>query len=1091
MSTELLLAPVSAGKTTTALNILSQIVRERAFAPVWVLLSGNRQEDAFRQRLAEQSGRSVHFNISFFSFYNLYAHLLDIAGRPQRRLDQIARLRLLRLLLSDLQNTGQLKVFHKIADKPGFAKVIADFIYELKQNVIYPETFKEVASSDKDHDLAAIYTAYQQMLQQNDLVDRDGEGWLALSALRDDPEKIPGLALLLVDGYDQFTRLQAQLIALLASRAERTLVTLPTVAGREQTIGRRFSEAVAQLNEAHERLGQPLKIAHLQAAVHVSKPSALLRLAEDSFPLEVQAHSSEGCLYWIEAPDLVQEAAAVMRRVKRLLLTTNCRPDDVLVAVRDWDRYGRHLANAARQYSVPIELHYSDSLANNPLIIALNQLVMLHQNDFRRHDLLDVLRSPYFDIPGFGRVETDLLERISRVLVVTGGRDAWIEAVSLAAMPQPLEEEAEVVTPVLSTDQAEVLIERLTAFFNTATPPDNATMDAYVEWLENLIGDDTESDPDEESAPHITPGFSILSQVRQTAEREGVAERDLKALKGFKRVLQGLLTTQQLARALGLERKGNIERAVFVRELQIAVGATLIEGRTDRSGKVLVTTVADARGLPHKHVFIPGLSEGIFPAPIPEDPLYLDSERLALRHAGVRLETQSERAADEGLFYELINAAQESLTLSRPTVINGALWPESHLWRAVKILYSDSQTLIEQNRIHLGDVVGPDEVSTRAEASLAVANALNRGELSGDVYNWLVVAEQGYWGHVLHARQVEYRRMTSRMRDAYSGRLTSPRLLDWIANELGPEHIWSASQFNDYGVCGFRFFAKRLLKLEKIEEPEPGLTSQQLGTLNHAILEKTYLHLGDVTIAPPYAEQAVNVLREVANKILHEAPRRYGFRASALWEQEKVALLRRLETLIRLDFAESNPLANLLVAFPRRPYRQEVPFSPDGNHSILLPLDNTIGGLQVTGYIDRLDRVGEQVLVIDYKTGSTRIPLREMERGRNFQMMLYLLAGQYILDHDPDPDAPDTVAGGLFWHLRDNKTSGQIMVDSDEGRAAMQQARQHLSRNIREGRQGNFAVEPNRRGRGPCAHYCEFHHLCRESVMNPSMDSNA
>lgn len=1090
MPPEILLAPAGAGKTTTALDVLIETVESGDFAPVWVLLSSNRQEDAFRQRLVESSERSVHFNISFFSFYNLYAHLLDIAGQPQRRLDQTARLRLLSSLLNDLQREGRLKVFNKIADKPGFTQVIADFIYELKQNVIYPETFMEMATSDKDRDLAEVYMTYQQTLRQNDLVDRDGEGWLALTALRDKPERMPNLALLLVDGYDQFTPLQAELIALLASHAERTLVTLPTVPGREKTVGRRFSEALVQLQQAHERLDQPLKVTHSQMGVPVNKPPALVHLNENSFRPDAPMYSSDGCLSWIEAPNPAQESVAIMRRVKRLLLTTASQPDDMLVAVRDWDRYGKHLANAARQYGVPIALHYGDSLGDNPLMIALNQLVTLHQNDFLRRILLDVLRSPYFVVPGLGSSEAELLERISRVLVVTGGRDAWIEAISLAAIARA-DSEDEVSTPVLSTEQATALRERLTVFFDTVTPPEQTTMAGYIQWLENLMGDDSEPDLDDATSVSRTSSYRLLAQARQVAGGEGIVERDLIALQTLKRVLRGLLTTQRLLTTLGLERNAIIQRADFIRELQNAVGVIHIEKSVSRSGKVLVTTVADARGLPHKHIFIPGLSESIFPAPIPEDPLYLDSERVAFRRAGLRLETQSERAADEGLFYELINAAQESLTLSRPTVNNGALWPESHLWRAVKTLYSDSQALIAQDRIRLGDVVALEEASTQTEAALAVADAMNRDKSGGEVYNWLVAAEKQHWNHIQRARQIEHQRMTGSRYDAYSGRLTRPHLLDWVARELGPERVWSASQFNDYGACGFRFFAKRLLKLEKIEEPEVGLDALQLGTLNHTILEATYGRLSGVTIEPHYAEQAVDILRQVTDEILKDAPYRYGFRPSALWEQEKAALVRRLETLVRLDFSEGNPLAKLTNSHPRQPYRQEVPFSPDDEQPILLSVDDAIGSLHVMGYIDRMDRVGDQVIVIDYKTGSTRIPVREMEQGRNFQMMLYLLAGQSILARDPDPDAPRKIAGGLFWHLRDSKASGQILIDSDEGQTAIQQALQHLSLNIQEGRQGNFAVEPNRRGSGPCTHYCEFHQFCRESIMKRSRNNDA
>ena len=143
-------------------------------------------------------------------------------------------------------------VFHKIADKPGFAKVVAEFIYELKQNVVYPDKFYTVAESgtDKDRDFANIYIAYQELLRRNNLIDREGEGWLALEEVKNKPQVGQEIAHLLVDGFDQFNLLQSQLLALLASRVQQTIITLPQVQGREKTLGRRFTEAQQRLTTA-------------------------------------------------------------------------------------------------------------------------------------------------------------------------------------------------------------------------------------------------------------------------------------------------------------------------------------------------------------------------------------------------------------------------------------------------------------------------------------------------------------------------------------------------------------------------------------------------------------------------------------------------------------------------------------------------------------------------------------------------------------------------------------------------------------------------------------------------------------------------
>ena len=1089
MPSELLLAPVGAGKTEYALNQLHNVIKTQPFAPVWVLLPGRRQEDALRQRLVEGTQeRRIFFNITFFSFYTLYARLLDIVGKPQRELDETARLRLIRGLLKELQSQNQLTVFQKIADKPGFATVVADFIYELKQNVIFPENFEEVAmrGTDKDRDLAIIYMGYQAMLRKNNLIDREGEGWLALEEIKQPDNDAVGrnVAHLLVDGFDQFNPLQAQLLALLASRAQQTVITLPHIHGREKTLGRRFTEAKQRLISAFDQAGQSLIAHEMPPMSDPVRHKGLNHLIQHSFTSSAPKLRADECLKLIEAPDPKIEASAVMRQVKRLLLDSTS-PDEVLIAVRDWTLYAPHFESAARRYGIPTVLHYGDALANNPAVIALLNLLELTRYDFRRRDVLDVLRSPYFAVPGVDDATINQLDVISQEQQVIRGQQDWFDAIQAMAVTVT-DEDGETRPALLTSDEGSRLKNILAAFFEAITPPEVGSINDYIEWIEGLIGSDTTADPNEAEVEIDTPAYSLwmLEQIRQS--NEAFTARDLQAIHGIKKVLRGMLTTQKLFAVLSLEQSEDITWRDFLRDFKSAVGTATLTNNTNRSGKVLITSVTDARGLPHEHVFIPGLSEGIFPRPTPEDPIYLDSERQALTQVGVFLETQAERAADDGLFYELISLPRKCLTLSRPTVQNGAIWPESHLWRATKTIFDDADEILERHKIHLGGVVKAEDAAHRSEAVLAVADGFNQSAMNAPtiaLYNWLITQHKPHLQHIWHTRNIEQKRMTSRKLDSYSGQLQDPRLLDWVAAELGDKRVWSASQFNDYGACGFHFFAKRLLKLEAMDEPEEGMDALQRGTLVHAILEDTYRELTQrgVSITPEYMETALSILGNVAARILPTAPQIYGFRPSVLWAQEQATLMRKIEALVRVDFSEKSPLGKAFKG-DRLPYMQEVPLSGD-DKPLQLRLDGNL--VKVRGYIDRIDRIGDHAIVVDYKTGSTSIPTTEMTEGRNFQMMLYLLAGQAILETqlESDASAPKQIAGGTFWHLN-RDTSGVVHLDKPEDEEALEKAQTQLGEHLRQGRSGNFASVPNRKGGTACSHYCEFTQFCRVSIMN-------
>ena len=306
----------------------------------------------------------------------------------------------------------------------------------------------------------------------------------------------------------------------------------------------------------------------------------------------------------------------------------------------------------------------------------------------------------------------------------------------------------------------------------------------------------------------------------------------------------------------------------------------------------------------------------------------------------------------------------------------------------------------------------------------------------------------------------------------YSGVLSNARLQDEVADLLGPNRKWSASQLKDYGVCGFRFFAKRLLKLNEIEEPAPGADVLQLGSLQHRILEETYRDIADEGLAVDESnrEKALEYLAEIADDMLDRAPQQFNFRATATWQEEKQIIRARLAALVEMDFSDDSPLR--AYGGTRHVERLEHEFEID----IRLP---DMDAIRVRGIIDRIDRVDGKLALVDYKSGSAKIPIDDMTAGRDFQMLVYLHALGKIAH-----ERGEKVAGGMFWHLRSLKSSGEIDGKNDEHRAALDEAKQHIARNVRQGRQGAFPVHARELENGKCVRYCEFAHLCRRNVTN-------
>jgi RecB family exonuclease len=731
-------------------------------------------------------------------------------------------------------------------------------------------------------------------------------------------------------------------------------------------------------------------------------------------------------------------------------------------------------------------------------------LIDLREQDFPRRELLDTLHSPYVTPPDLTPDQIAQLERISLARQVVRGRATWLAAIAESARAGRDEEGEDI--PVLETAEAETLTRAVQRHFERLAPPPTGTAHDFTRWIADLIG------PDPDAAAHdaaegentgaesgksvsqsVPPGaehFNLLGGVRAGTDAERVA-RDMVALCEFRNTLSGIRAAHNLVAGDGAPRV--LAWADFRAELELAVGRAEVVpvGGLSRLGRVLATDVLEARGLPHDHVFILGMSEGVFPQPEPEDPLYTAGERDSLESSGIEVQTAAERADDLSLFYQIIGLARRSLTLSRFTVDRqGTPCPPSPYWTAVRALVDVPDGRIE--RAAVGAAPRLDDAATLHEAALAVA-AVFSGEQAADgaitaesVHNALL--DHAGWGmrwrNVLRGRAVEARREDPGSPfDRFSGLLAGPDLIAEAARVLGPDRVWSASQLNDLGACPFRFFARRLLQLEELKEPEEGLDALQRGLLNHAILERTYRRIAEeeLSIVPEHQARALAILAEAAADVFADAPTEFGFRPSPVWEHEAAEMLRRLAALVRTDFSESNPfrpvtgresrpVAERVQGLERRPLWLEARYGDESNVTV----DGPAGPLRVRGVIDRMDAAGGWVVVVDYKTGTTPHPVDEMRLGRDYQMLLYLLAAQTLL---PPSEPPLNVAGGLFWHIGNRAVSGEVL----DGDPALDDARAQLHAQVLAARAGQFPVLARKLDRGQCTTYCEFKTLCRTS----------
>ncbi|MCY3945861.1 MAG: PD-(D/E)XK nuclease family protein [Anaerolineaceae bacterium] len=831
----------------------------------------------------------------------------------------------------------------------------------------------------------------------------------------------------------------------LAASVKDAIITLPTVPGREETVGAGFRRALDLLR------------AHSPRPIHIDAPPASLDRRDPSLQELTTRLFTDGPaftqqlshLHLLEAPGPEKEALAITRHIKGLLLETDARPEDCLIVARAWSQYAGPLRAAGAEHEVPLAFARGEPLIDQPVMRHLLGLLELSGADFPLQETLDLLRAPCFRVPGLGREQVTTLERIGRKQRVSGGRDAWLSALEASCV-----------------EGSENIALALRRFMKAVTPPGDTESKGLWRWLRGLCGLDAEAEPDVYSLDMRSCVAAGPTPVSFAGE--------LAALDAFDSLLKRRARTseEQVDKARG--RQADVD--AWLADLREALGRARLEGDRARPGAVTVVEASMATGLEARHVFIPGLSAEIFPRKPGVDPTLLTSEREALARRGADL-GPGVGSDEDALFLQLLGLARDSLMLSRPAEVEGKSLFESHVWRELREL-CDAQ---EVETIRKTDFTPTALVASPGEALEALA-AFGDVAASQPLRSWLYSKHGELLEHVELAIQVEAGRMASGNKlDHFSGVLSDTRLIEKLATDLGEGKFWSASQLEQIGSGCFRFFASRILELQEMWQPKFGLDERGQGIINHAILEKSYSDLEQSGLAIEFdnLEVALRFLGKSAQVLFDDPPRDLGLVEDSVWKFEQQFVHRRLEAFLRSDFSGQGPLDNRLPGAGRRSRWSERNFGfvRGDLFTIPLPIDGKQENIGLRGKIDRLDEIDGRMLIVDYKRGSGPFSPTNVQMGIDVQMLVYLHVAKMLLERELPKS---NLTGGVYLYLRGLRSSR--LLRSGEG--MFRDAMIEIGRKIASARRGDFRTVPRHpdKDNGRCSHHCVFSQLCRIRV---------
>jgi ATP-dependent helicase/DNAse subunit B len=417
-------------------------------------------------------------------------------------------------------------------------------------------------------------------------------------------------------------------------------------------------------------------------------------------------------------------------------------------------------------------------------------------------------------------------------------------------------------------------------------------------------------------------------------------------------------------------------------------------------------------GTTYEYVFVIDVIEGTLPRPIKDDPILDFYERKRLKQAGLTLDDAADMARKEAFqFYALLHTPLKSFNLSYSEITT-----EGTAYRA-----SEPSTYFQ--RLGLKPIAfGFDVVASDMEARQIFLQQPKPPEL----------AEDPVLPQAIAAHTIEMYRLSGNPANEYAGVVGIP--FDFT------NHLFSASQLIKLGQCPFKWFASKGLGLSDLGEIEAELDVGLRGSLYHKVLElalKAYQENPQIKITD--SENLLNWFKD-AERVLN-------FPTFTAWEHQRQEHLKTLQSAME---------------------------QPEflGQETTVLAVEQKIMsecyGLPLRGYIDRIDKTPQGIVVIDYKT-SSKAPkgIKDATGEANIDMQLPIYQAA-IAKLYPD----ETIAKALYYSLTKGKEIASKSPPEDELKAAVDRLKSNLS-------EGSYPIEPDLK-REACR-YCEFDLVCRKS----------
>ncbi|MBY0550084.1 MAG: PD-(D/E)XK nuclease family protein [Candidatus Obscuribacterales bacterium] len=1100
--TSLLIGPYRSGKTRRLIKMALAFKAKHPFLEAVIIVPSARYASVLKRRLRDElllipeSERPPGlFGLNILPFYEACRSLLRPAGRECRTLPDELRIVLMKEILADLSRQGKLQALAPIIQFQGTLPSVVELIDELQRAGKSPgEVIKQLelaASAESLYlELAFAYREYWKKCAELRVFDLKQTAMAARELLHghaetpdptpttevdyalpflSDPNGIPFAPqaegtgfennyvcppflydLLLIDGFDRISHLQAQIIGGLARHARTTCVTfdfLPEALVPSHHAEPHTNTAQSIENPSDSPAMPPGATALTQTRADydwkVSSYKELLGCVPATVEFVTQPERTPARIDCFSTLDRFLEMREIARLCKEAVTARRVEASRILVIARSIDTYHGAVEAAFEEAGLDYFIDGSIKVSALAQWHFVLRMLSLPLTEYARRDVIDVLRSPYFNLEALA-LKPDALSRLdgkTYKLELVSGRESW------------------------------------TRFFNAS--PDFVEEGAALNRLMDLLDSVHADGLSVQRRVTITEDIlELLMKLPANDRRSGTTNARLEHefLRALRRVLKVMIMQETLVSECAVETGEEFLK----RLIKMTEGASFARPIPSRSG-IMICSADLAPSHCFDEIFIAGMVEGDFPRRVVGRGFLATDQVKRWLSYGIDVQNpRAEPAFERALFYSLLERAQSRIVLSLPQFEMDGSEPIPSFY--LKELEESHALKIERVAPFTRALCTPTSPREALSAAAWIGGVDQCERLSRyhpEINQYALDLRPGFTAAIS--------RTHAERNQVYNGYLKD--FVDTGALSVPLPEAWTASKLNTYGQCPFRFWVGNILKLEPREEAEAGLTSLSRGELYHKVLEIFFARWRLNPAAMPGEQEPETgaerkdslqpMIREAFDEALKILEKKPLFVPGPWWEQDKKEMLFRVSRFIRRELKRIQTDKDAVA-----PALFEVSFgtsNPTASPPLVLQCGDDV--VHIRGTIDRIDLPGGKIpasssgvvaKVIDYKSGGKTISFRDATSGRNLQVPIYALAvEQSILPGS-------SVIGGLYLSISQAKPSGNLNFTAEKHASLPARTTSLVTEFVRRIKHGDFVPAPG--SREVCTH-CPHKTMCRVKEM--------